>query len=61
LDAAGLGSVLVILLAGILALGVYAVALRVLFPAAWDEALDLARELIGRKRRKAVDVPVTGE
>ncbi|MFL6028990.1 MAG: hypothetical protein ACJ74D_03045, partial [Gaiellaceae bacterium] len=61
LDDAGLGSVLVILLAGILALAVYAVALRVLYRAAWDEALDLARELIGRKRRKAVDVPVTGE
>jgi lipopolysaccharide exporter len=61
----GLADVFVILAAGTLAVAVYALALRVLFPASWRELIDLAREFVGRGKRGQDDalgeITPTGE
>jgi lipopolysaccharide exporter len=52
LAAEGTTDVLVVLVAGALAVAVYALMLRTLFPTSWRELLDFVRAFLGRSKRR---------
>ena len=56
LASAETADVLVIFVGGSVALAVYALALRILFPASWHKTIDLARAFLGRSPRTRQEV-----
>jgi hypothetical protein len=51
LAANGTSDVVIILVAGTLAVAVYALMLRILFPTSWREVVDFVRAFLGRSKR----------
>jgi O-antigen/teichoic acid export membrane protein len=57
----GASDLVVILAAGALAVAVYALMLRVLFPAGWQELFAFLRAFLGRGRRRAAEASVAAD
>ena len=57
----GTSDLLVVLAAGTLAVAVYALMLRFLFPASWQELFSFLRAFLGRRRRRTAEPSVAAD